>query len=571
MKNVPPLFVRLNWRRIVVALALLAGTRTASAQKPVQYRLSFADAIHHVARVEAIFADVPAGALRLEMSRSSPGRYAAFEFAKNVFGERITDAAGKKLTAMRPNAREWDVIGHHGTIRVAYEVFGDRVDGTFLAIDSTHAHINFPAILVWAPRLANRRVRMTFVLPGESSWKVATQLYPTKDPLTFTAPNLQYLMDSPTELSNFSLWAFSVPSLNSTGRTQTIRISMHHVSTNLDLQKYVSEVGKIVRQEQAIFGELPNFEPGSYTFLVDYLPWDNFDGMEHRNSAVITGHFPPSKSQLSMVRNAAHEFFHCWNVRRIRPASLEPFNFADVDTSGELWLAEGFTNYYTRLVMMRSGLEDAATGVSHWAGEIYYVISSPGGRFRSVIDMSRLAPLLDDDGAKTPDPTYWDNTFVSYYSMGDVIALGLDLTLRARSDSHVTLDDFMRKMWRVYGKPRARAPGLVSKPYTLDDVRSCLAEVSGDKAFADDFVRRYIEGKQRIDYAPLLLRAGFVLRKKSRRWGAFRWRRKTVPMGGRLCASFCLVYWAHLATMLVSIWTINSYPSPPYPSEHKTT
>jgi predicted metalloprotease with PDZ domain len=141
------------------------------------------------------------------------------------------------------------------------------------------------------------------------------------------------------------------------------------------------------------------------------------------------------------------------------------------------------------------------------------LLDSPGTKFRSAVEMSRLAPFVD--GARSVDPTYWQNTEYSYYPFGDMIALGLDLTLRSQSDSKITLDDFMRAMWRVHGKPGGPAPGLVGKPYTLADVRARLAEVSGDKAFADDFVRRYIEGTERIDYAPLLLRAGFVLRKQN--------------------------------------------------------
>jgi predicted metalloprotease with PDZ domain len=368
---------------------------------------------------------------------------------------------------------------------------------------------------MWARGLANRPARVTFVLPVGSGWKIATQLYPTKETLTFTAPNLQYLMDSPTELSNFAMRTFTVPARESGGKTQTLRLAIHHLGTDAELDAFVADVEKIVREEQAVFGELPDFEPGYYTLLADYLPWDDGDGMEHRNSSVVTSRRTLAKNRVGMLGNVAHEFFHCWNVKRIRPASLEPFDFNDANISGELWLAEGFTNYYERLIMLRSGIEDPSTSAAQMASEIDYVISSPGVKFRSAVEMSRLAPFVDLDGGVPAEPTYWENTFVSYYDMGDVIALGLDLTLRARSDSRLTLDDFMRAMWRVHGKPGGRAPGLVSKPYTLADVRARLAEVSGDKAFADDFVRRYIEGTEQINYAPLLLRAGFLLRKKN--------------------------------------------------------
>jgi predicted metalloprotease with PDZ domain len=126
--------------------------------------------------------------------------------------------------------------------------------------------------------------------------------------------------------------------------------------------------------------------------------------------------------------------------------------------------------------------------------------------------MSRLAPLVD--GSSADFPKYWNNDFVSYYGYGDAIALGLDLTLRVRSDSRITLDDFMRAMWRNYGKPAGSGPGLVGRPYTIDDVQVQLAAVSGDPAFAADFVKRYIVGTEKLDYAELLRHAGLVLRKQ---------------------------------------------------------
>lgn len=485
-------------------LALLAGTAFAqSASSATEYRFSFPDAVHHVMQVEATFHKVPAGAFRVEMSRSSPGRYAAFEFASNVFEETFTDGGGHALTVRKVNPRVWSVLGHHGTVRVAYKLFGDRVDGTFMAVDLTHAHLNFPATVLWADGFDMRPVRLTFALSAGSNWKIATQLYPTSDPQTFTAPNLQYLMDSPVELANFRIRTFVVPALKPGGKSETIRVAAHSQATDAEWDAYFAGVQKLVREEQAVFGELPDYEPGYYTFLADALPWDNGDGMEHRNSTVMTGR------RLSL-ETVAHEFFHNWNVERIRPEGLEPFSFRDVNMSGEMFLAEGFTQYYGNLAMLRTGLEPRES-LKAFAGDLDYVLQTDGSRYRSAMDMSRLAPLVD--GSSDLFPVYWGNDFVSYYSYGDVVAMGLDLVLRTRTDGRVTLDDFMRAMWVRYGKPGGAAPGLVGHPYTIADVQATLASVSGDPAFAADFVKRYIAGTEKLDYAPLLLRAGYVLRK----------------------------------------------------------
>ena len=502
---------RLSWRGVRlgagVCTALMSATVSfAQAAPAVEYRLAFPDAAHHLVDVEATFRNVPSQPLEVHMSRSSPGRYAAFEFASNLFDERFTDENGHPLQVTRPDPRSWRVSGHHGTVRVTYHLFGDRVDGTFLAVDTTHAHLNWPATVLWAHGLDNAPVRVTFTLPPSSDWQIATQLYPTADPHTFTAPDLQYLMDSPAELSHFRLHTFTVAPLAPGGKPQTIRVVAHAAESDAEFATYCNGVEKLVREEQAVFGELPDYEPGYYTFLADAEPWNNGDGMEHRNSTVITGR------RLSLP-TVAHEYFHNWNVERIRPEGLEPFRFTDVNMSGEMFLAEGFTQYYGELAMLRSGLIAMPEGMNAFAGTLGYVLQTPGSAYRSAMDMSRLAPFVD--GASDAFPTNWNNTFVSYYSCGEVVALGLDLTLRERSNGHVTLDDFMRAMWRAYGKPGGPAPGLVAHPYTIADVQNQLARVSGDPAFAADFVRRYIAGTEKVDYAPLLLRAGFVLRHRS--------------------------------------------------------
>jgi predicted metalloprotease with PDZ domain len=134
-----------------------------------------------------------------------------------------------------------------------------------------------------------------------------------------------------------------------------------------------------------------------------------------------------------------------------------------------------------------------------------------------------MAPFVD--GGTTVDRTNWPNSVTSYYPLGAAIGLALDLTLRGRSDSEVTLDDFMRAMWRVHGKPGGAREGYVDRPYTAADAEARLAEVSGDRAFARDFFSRYIQGREAADYPALLARAGFVVRRRSRGrawWGDVR-------------------------------------------------
>jgi predicted metalloprotease with PDZ domain len=390
---------------------------------------------------------------------------------------------------------------------VSYRVFGDRVDGTYLAIDGTHAHINMPAAIMWAKGFDQQPVSIRFEPPAGASWRIATQLLPGRDSLTFVAPNLQYLMDSPTELSAFALRTFTV---GDEGRTPVFRLAVHHAGSDAEVDAFARDVETIVRETRYVFGEFPAFENNTYTFIADYLPGNRSDGMEHRNSTFLTSSRPLAAGRLDHLSSAAHEFCHAWNVERIRPASLEPFNFEDANVSGELWLAEGFCNYYGALVLRRSGLLTTNDYARELAAALSAVVPVP--RPRSAVEMSRLAPLVD--GAASVDRAAL-NGYISYYTWGEVVGLGLDLTLRERSDGRVTLDDYMRALWTRFGRSAAARPGYVASPYTLADLRTTLAEVSGDAGFATDFFERYIEGRDVVEYARLLSRAGFLLRPRT--------------------------------------------------------
>jgi predicted metalloprotease with PDZ domain len=498
---------------VFIAAAVCLFAVPASAQRAVEYRVAIPAPEHHYADVEATFPGAPAGTLEVRMSRSSPGRYAVHEYAKNVFDVHAFDGKGKALAITRPSPYQWNVGGHDGTVRVTYRVFGNRVDGTYLGIDTSHAHMNMTATLMWARGFDMRPVRIRFEPPKNRQWKPATQLFPTEDPWTFTAPNLQYLMDSPTELSNYSLREFTVK--NPDGKALTIRAAVHHDGDEAAMDIYAAGAEKIVREAGAIFGEFPEFEAGRYTFLGDYLPWGGGDGMEHRNSTVVASQISLKNPQnaRNVLSTVAHEFFHAWNVERIRPKTLEPFNFEEANMSGELWLAEGFTQYYGSLIMARAGLTDVSRMIQQLGGAINAVANGTGRRFRSAVEMSQYAPFAD--AATSIDQTNASYTFISYYTYGAEIALALDLSLRDRSNGKVTLDDYMRAMWRAHGKPGGPAPGLVGRPYTLKDARDRLAEVSGDRAFADTFFDKYVEGREAPDFAPLLARAGIVLRKRN--------------------------------------------------------
>ena len=474
---------------------LLALTQAGS---PVAYDVRFSDLAHHEAEITVTFPGLGAGApLEVWMSRSSPGRYAIHEFAKNVYGVRAEDGRGRPLTFTRPNPYSWRIAGHDGTVRVRYTLFGDRGDGTYAQITRSHAHLNAPATFLWARGLEDRPVRVAFqdLPPG---WRIATQLKPTGDAAVFTAPNLQLFLDSPITLGPIDLRTWPVVNGN---RADTIRLAILHRGTTEEVDRFVEMIKRVVPEQAAVFGELPNFDWGTYTFLAVYLPWASGDGMEHRNSTSLTTTRPLSAGMLGHLGTVSHEFFHAWNVERIRPRSLEPFDFTGANMSGELWLAEGFTNYYGGLVLRRAGFLTDEEYFRNITGAIRTILQAPGRGLFSAVDMSRQAPFADQ--AAFIDVWNQTNTFISYYTFGEGLGLALDLTIRSRFPG-LTLDDFMRGLWLRHGR--------TERPYTLDDVRITLGEVTKDPAFADDFFRRYITGREAADYTALLATVGLVLR-----------------------------------------------------------
>jgi predicted metalloprotease with PDZ domain len=499
------------WGRAIVALVVAGSVPSLHAEAPIEYALSFAEPEQRWMQVEVLFADLGSAPLEVRMSRSSPGRYALHEFAKNVYQVSAVDRRGQALPVTQSDGHGWRIAGHDGSVSFRYRVYGDRVDGTYLGIDSTHAHINAPAAFVWARGLEGREAVVRFEMPEGLAWRVATQLFPTEDPLEYRAPNLQYLMDSPIELSDFGWTVFSLPVREGERALAEFRIALHHEGDARELEELAESVESIAREQRAIFGELPDFDRGTYTFIADYLPWANGDGMEHRNSAVLTSarSLALDEDRDELLGTLSHELFHAWNVERIRPASLEPFDFERANPSGELWLAEGFTSYYGVLVLQRAGLATLEQTREHFVGWIEAVQRSPGRESRSPEQMSRLAPFVD--AASSIDGTNWGNTFISYYTWGAAIALGLDLTLRQETKGESSLDDYLRALWSDFG--RAPSPsGFVGHPYTSQDAERVLARLVGDEAFASDFFARFVRGRELPDYTRLLASAGLVLR-----------------------------------------------------------
>ncbi|NQE62603.1 M61 family metallopeptidase [Caulobacter sp. RHG1] len=482
------------------AAAQGSGAQDPGPKAPVSYEVSFDNAQHHEAKIVATYRDAPAGPLHVRMSRSSPGRYAIHEFAKNVYQVSAVDGAGKPLKVERTEPYGWSIDGHDGTVTVTYTLYADRGDGTYSQVDATHAHLNMPATFLWAEGYDDKPIRVSFKR-ADPTWKIATQLPSvTGQADAFWAPNKQYFFDSPTEISAFALREWKV---SDGGRDYTFRLALHHPGTDADVDVFTEKLKAIVPEHIKVFGELPKFDHGTYTFIADYMPQITGDGMEHRNSTFISQPRSLFRANFAQLGTASHELFHAWNVERLRPAELEPFDFTKANPTPSLWLAEGFTQYYGPLLIRRAGQSTTDEYLAALSVTLNGVINGPGRLYGSPQEMSLRAPFVD--AAAALDPVN-GNIFTSYYPYGAVIGLALDMQLRGRSKP-LTLDDYMKQLWRTHGAPE--------KPYKPADLQAALAQTTGDAGFAGSFFKASIEGAALPDFAPLLEQAGLKLRQKS--------------------------------------------------------
>lgn len=474
---------------IFIVLYSIFATSIAQSQTTTKYEISFENAVHHEAEISVTYTNLENKVLEVRMSRTSPGRYALHEFAKNVYGVKATDSQGNELKITRPNPHQWNISGHDGTVKFEYTLFANRGDGTYSQVDETHAHLNMPATFAWARNYEYRPIEINFNVREDLNWKVATQLKPLEG-TTYYAPDLYYFLDSPVEIADFHEREEAIDG-------QLIKMALHTPATDKEVDEYFGKVMAIVNAQINVFGELPELDYDEYVFLNCFMPNASGDGMEHRNSTVVTN----SKSldeplAETSIGTISHEFVHTWNVERIRPASLEPFNFEEANMSGELWFAEGFTSYYTNLILARAGIRTGQEYIEGLAGGLNYVFNHPGRQFFSPVEMSYQAPFVD--AAQSVDPVNRENTFISYYTYGSVLGLALDLSLR-NLDGDKNLDDFMKLMWKEFGQTEV--------PYTNRDIEAALGEYAG-KEFATNFFNNYIYDSQMPDYESLLASVG---------------------------------------------------------------
>lgn len=477
------MFTRINTFLFVLCLGF-----SLQAQDAIRYELDLSNIQHHELAIQITFPALSPQPLVVRMPAASPGRYAMHNFAKNVYDVAAFTLDGQQLNVRRTGLSEWTVVDHPGQAVFSYTLYANRADGTYAKVDNRKLHLNMPATFAYGVGMNDRPIDLVFPADQQPGWKVATQLQQVKD-RHFRAPDYYYFYDSPTFMGDIRFRSWTVKSAN---REQIIEMAFLTPDPDSLLDAYAKWTEQVVAEQQAVYGELPAFDFGRYTFLCAYNEYVNGDGMEHRNSTVCSSSRALEGHAERLIGTISHEFFHCWNVERIRPASLEPFDFDEANLSGELWFAEGFTSYYDDLSLERAGILSPKDYVSGLTGMLNYVLLRPGTRYRGPVGMSQCAPFVD--AATAIDKDNFNNTFISYYSYGAVLGLALDLELRRNHGTD--LNALMQLIWEHYGRTEV--------PYHIPDLEAMLAELTGDASFAKGWFSRHIYGSELPDVPGLL-------------------------------------------------------------------
>jgi predicted metalloprotease with PDZ domain len=495
--------------RLTVLALVLAGVtaatiqpRSAAARDPlaapyeIAYHIAVPEPASHFYEIEIDIGGLAAvDTLKLQLPVWSPGRYARMDFAKNVMGFGVTTPGGAEVAWDRENGSLWRVYPRGArAVRVRYRVFANTLSGTFSVADTAHVNWNGASLFMYVVGHKPDPVRLTVVTPA--SWHLINGASTAPDQREFTFPDYDHLIDTPTEVAR----AFDVDSFRVNDRLY--RVMVHHNGDEHGQRaRFVKDVEKIVRYENTVIAP-PPLE--MYTFLFN-IGYHGSDGMEHLYSTQIQDPRPWSDTAtvLPGITSAAHEYFHVWNVKRIRPIALGPFDYTTEQYQPSLWVAEGWTQYYGEIGLLRAGVVDTAWYYRTLGTRIRMNLESPGRKYVSARMASFLAPFWDGGN---PPMAVDRSSYFTYYYKGDALALLLDLTIRARTNGARSLDDALRDLKkRSWDAPKA-SYYLQGRGYTEDDVVAAVSEAAGTDMRA--WFDRYVGGTEDPPFAETLALAG---------------------------------------------------------------
>lgn len=458
-----------------------------AAPLKLSYELAMPKPYTHLYEVSFTVGNVSAPALDFQIPSWTPGSYLMREFAKNVQDFSVRDTSGNKLPWEKTDKGTWHVTTNGAKeVKVFYRVYANELSVRTSHMDSTHAYLNGASVFMYVKGGVN--LPLTVHVNAPNGWKVTSPLALEPDANgNFSAPNYDILVDSPMEIGTHHLIEFDV-----LGKKHRVAI---WGEGNYDDNRLKADITKIVEQGAAIFGGLPY---DHYTFFIHLQP-NIGGGLEHLNSTTCQGSpngFKPDARYQGFLGLLSHEYFHLWNVKRIRPKALGPFDYQNENYTHNLWLSEGFTDYYSSQLLLRAGLINQQNYLGTLASEIMRYERAPSRLVDSAESSSFDAWIKyyrpDDNSV---------NTMMSYYDKGAMLGMLFDLEIRKRTGDAKNLDDVMRLLYENHALPK---PG-----FTDAELKAAFEKIAGGDL--TEFFAKYVKGTAELPFDEFLASAGLRL------------------------------------------------------------
>lgn len=463
-------------------------TKSSLAQSKIAFEVSFTEPQAHYADVQMQISGNTESQLDVKMPVWAPGSYLIREFAKNVESFSVADAAGNPLRFEKTDKNTWRIqTNKKEKITIKYRVYAFEISVRTSMIDASHAFLSPTGIFMY-PAGQLKQSSTVSIKPYQGWTQVSTGLEPVKGKaFTYLASDFDVLFDSPIEVGTQDVFEFMAAGVKH-------EVAMYG-GGNYDKERLKTDIAKIVDKTTAVFGENPNKH---YVFIVH-----NYErgggGLEHLNSTVLgasrMGYTNENVYQgfLSLV---AHEYFHLWNVKRMRPIALGPFNYDTENYTTNLWIAEGFTAYYDNLFVRRAGFTSPEKYLDMLASGMNTIDNQPGNLLQSASEASFDAWIKQYRPNENSR-----NTSISYYDKGALIGMLMDLEILNATQAKKGLDDVMSAVYQQYYKKLGRG-------YTDAEFKA-VVEITAGKSF-DAFYKDYVYGTKPVNYAPFLAAAGYT-------------------------------------------------------------
>lgn len=475
--------------KVLFSLFLLFWLPFGLKATKLTYHLSMPQPNTHYFAVKIDVTENQSASQEFKLPVWTPGSYLVREFSKNLNQVRAIDASGKELQVLKKTKNAWEVsCNGASSYTVFYEVYAFELSVRTPYLDNTHGFVPGAAVFMYTEE-SRKQQGVLKVYPHATFKKVSTALAPidfksdagtmAKSEIgvqSFIFSDYDQLVDCPIEIGNQQEFSFTAAGVRH-------RVAMYG-EANYNVSELQRDMAKVVEAATGVFGSNPNKD---YLFIVHNVS-EGQGGLEHMNSCVLSvSRWSYSGSNyIGFINLVAHEYFHLWNVKRIRPIELGPFNYDQECYTSLLWVMEGITSYYDELLLRRAGFYTPAEFISKLQGQINYVEGSPGSRVQPVAHASFDAWIK----AYRPNENS-GNTTMTYYSRGAVLGAVLDAFLIQKSKGKQSLDGFMQVLYNKYALELKRG-------FTEQEFEQELSNYCGEDMRS--FFTNYVNGTQIIPY-----------------------------------------------------------------------